>query len=265
MAPSPDDILSLLHKRARYLRALADQPRSKRALVDDLETPRSTLDDIMRELDTVDLVSYEDGKWQLTLLGQCAICAHDSYQSRIESLASISNLLGELSRDIPLETEFLHDADVHEAEATVPDHVANIVLDAVSEARYVRGFTPIVIAAFAEPFYTQTIAGSTQDTEVILPRAAANRLDSIFPDSITMAQGDGVTGVFHGPLPDSLGLWIIDKSLAIAVVFEERGIRGVVENDTDAALDWATALYECVRRDATPLEHADSVSNSLNT
>jgi len=264
MPSSADDVLTLLHARAQYLRALADQPRSKRALVDDLDIPRSTLDDIMRELDDEELVSYEDGKWQLTLLGQCAIRAHDRYRSRIDSLASTSPLLSELSGDVPLTTEFIHDADVHEAKATIPNQAANIVLDAVSEAKHVRGFTPVVIAAFAEPFYARATVGSAPDIEVILPKAAADRLDAMFSEPISTARGDGATSVLHGPLPDSLGLWMIDKSLAIAVVFEERGIRGVVVNDTDAALDWADALYECVRRDATPHERANSISSSRN-
>ncbi|MCG1008357.1 transcriptional regulator FilR1 domain-containing protein [Halorubrum lacusprofundi] len=54
-------------------------------------------------------------------------------------------------------------------------------------------------------------------------------------------------------IPFSFGLWIVDSEEAGIIIFTEQGIRGILMNDTDDALTWATNQYERAKQDADPI------------
>jgi hypothetical protein len=56
--------------------------------------------------------------------------------------------------------------------------------------------------------------------------------------------------LYRASIPFSFGLWIADEDEVGIVVFTEQGLGGILVNDIDDALDWATDQYERVKQDA---------------
>lgn len=258
--PAPIDLADMLLKRAECLRTLSNQPRAKPDLTETLDTPRSTLDDIVRDLEHADLVKYHDGKWQLTLLGQYTVDHHTCYRNGLESLTNAAPLLEELPAGTPVERRFLIDADVHVATGPVPDEVMQVFLNAVESATYVRGVTPLAMAGYAESFYCCATTGSDSKLEVVLPLETFERLRSLIPEQIDTVMADQAVELYQGDVPTTFSLWIGDDDHAGLIVYADQGVQGIIINDTDDALAWATKLYERIQENAEPLFYPESVS-----
>jgi len=74
-----------------------------------------------------------------------------------------------------------------------------------------------------------------------------------FPDLIHQAVTDSPISFYTADVPDEFGLWIADHDHVGVLVFGESGVRGILVNDTDAALRWAEDQYEQVKQNADPV------------
>jgi len=256
--PAPLDLADILLKRYECLRTLDNHHHAKPELVESLGIPRSTLDDIVRDLEHADLVEYRNGKWQLTLLGQYTLDHHSRYMEGLESLTDATPVIKELPRDTPVKRRFLIDAEVHVATTPVPDEVMQIFLDAVESATHVRGVTPLAMAGYAEPFYRCATTGSDAQLEAILPLETFERLRTLHPDSTDRVMGDDDITLYHADIPVTFSLWIADDDHAGIIVYADQGVQGILINDTDDALDWATNQYDRIQKDAEPIFYRGS-------
>lgn len=59
--------------------------------------------------------------------------------------------------------------------------------------------------------------------------------------------------VSQASIPFAFGLCLAESRVATLIVFTEQGIKGLLSNDTDAALEWATTQYERAKQDAEPI------------
>ncbi|RJX51451.1 helix-turn-helix transcriptional regulator [Halonotius pteroides] len=244
------DLADVLLKRCECLRALSNQPQAKRELVESLDIPRSTLDDIVRDLEHADLVEYLDGEWQPTPLGQCTFNHHTRYKEGLESLTDAAPVINELPRTTPVDRHFLIDAEVHIATAPVPDDVIQILLNAVESATHIRGITALAMSGYADSFYRHATAGSDAQLELVLQPEIFERLRTINPNQTDNVLSDENTTLYHGDVPVSFSLWISDENHAGIIVHTDQSVKGIIINDTDDALDWATDQYNRVREDA---------------
>lgn len=251
--PAPNSLANVLRKRFECLHALVEQPRDKRKLVDALDVPRSTLDDVVRELEQAGLVEYRDGRWYPTNPGRAACHVHRNYLDQLDSLADASTVLDALDIDNEVSWTFIDGADVHETHPNVPDAVMTILLDHVGTATDVRIVTPSVVAGHGSRFYRRGTAGEDSSVEMILPPDVHEWLRSTYPTVATQALDDPKVRVLRAPIPFSFGLSIFDDERAGVTIFTERGIAGLVINDTHEALAWAEETYERVKRDANPI------------
>ncbi|ELZ97158.1 hypothetical protein C439_17588 [Haloferax mediterranei ATCC 33500] len=243
----------MLNRRDNCLQTLTDAPQAKRDLVETLDIPRSTLDDIVRKLDDAGLVTYQNGKWGLTNLGQYAIEAHANYTEQLESLLQVTPVVEELPSDTTVEYEFLIDADVYMAPTKIPDKTIEVFLDSVESATEIRGFTPIVMAGYAEDFYQAVTAGDDYQLDLVLPEDVFNQVRELYSEQTDEALTNDQITFVHCEVPATYTLWIADNDHAGIIVYTERGIQGILINDTDEALSWAVGQYEHVRDEAEPL------------
>jgi len=229
---SGDDLDAVLTERHSYLRALIEQPRSKRELEDAVDFSRSTLDRALRDLAAADLARYEDGVWTPTLLGWCSYRAQEAYRDRLSTLAEATPLLEHLSLDGPLGCAFLDDADVYEADPSMPDAVMQRLLDSVEHATEVCVATPVVVTGFAEKFYECVRIGESASLEMILPAQVFEQVHAAFPTLTNELMNDGNVCLYRASIPFSFGLWIADADEVGIVVFTEQGLAGILVNDT---------------------------------
>jgi len=247
------DLADVLLKRCECLRALSVQPQAKRELVESLDTPRSTLDDIVRDLEDADLVEYHGGKWRPTVLGQCTLSHHTRYKNGLKSLTDAAPVINELPRETPVDRHFLIDADVHVATPPVPDEVIQVLLDAVEPATHVRGVTALAMAGHADSFYRHATTGSDAQLDLVLRPAMFERLRTLNPNQTETTMADENTTLYRGDIDIAFSLWIADEKHAGIIVYADQAIQGVIVNDTDDALDWASDQYNRIEKDATPV------------
>lgn len=125
-----------------------------------------------------------------------------------------------------------------------------VLLDAAREATRFRLFTPRVLAAHVEPFYENALSGDDPRIELVVSVSLFDQLRAHFPDLINEAVTDSPISFYTAEVPDSFGLWIADHDHVGVLVFGESGVRGILVNDTDAALGWAEEQYEQVKQNA---------------
>lgn len=261
MEERASELVTLIERRQSCLQTLATTPESKQELVSTLDRPRSTLDDIVRELERSSLVEYEDGKWHLTDLGRQALELHLDYKDRLSSLAEAAPIIDELPRDTAVGCRFLIGVDVHVASTPVPDDVIRVFLDAIESASRIRSFTPIAMAGHAEAFYDRATTGSECQLDIVLPSDVIGRLRELYPEGADEAMADDRATFYAGEVPASFSLWIADGDHAGIIVYAERGVQGVLVNDTADAVSWATEQYERVRESANRVTHPESADS----
>ncbi|MBX0324820.1 hypothetical protein EGH21_17475 [Halomicroarcula sp. F13] len=247
------DLATVLTERRSYLRALIEQPRSKRDLESAVASSRSTLDRALRDLADANLARYEDGVWTPTLLGWCSYRAQETYRDHLTTLAEAAPLLNNLPVDGSVGCAFLDDADVYEADPAMPDAVIQTLLESVEHATEVCAATPVVVTGFAEEFYDCVRIGDNYTLEMVLPAKVFEQVYVAFPTLTNELMSDGNVRLYRASIPFSFGLWIADADEVGIVVFTEQGLGGILVNDTDDALDWATDQYERAKQDAEPV------------
>lgn len=220
--------------------------------------PRSTLDDAIRDLENAGLATYKNGKWQLTLLGLYTREHHTRYKEGLESLTEATSIINELPEDTPVDRRFLIEAETHVATSPVPDEVMQVFLDAVESATHIRGVTPVAIASYAEPFYRCVTTGDNYQLEVVLPDEVFNRLRDLHPDRTDEALTDDQTTLYYGDIPVTFSFWIGDDDHVGLIVYADQGVQGVLINDTDAAIEWATEQYDRIQENADPIYYRSS-------
>jgi len=240
----------VIRRRYDCLRAIVNEPREKRVLVEALGTPRSTLDDVVRELESAGLVTYENGVWRPTTTGRVAAEVHADYRETVSDLCAAAPVVDALPHDTPLDRTFLDGATVHEADQALPDAVVTSILESVADAERTRGFAPTAFVGFADRFRDRAVEGDGSLELVLAPEL----FDLLTGHGIEDAEQDRDTTVLSGEIPVSFGLWVADREEAGVVVYADQGIRGVLVNDSPAAVEWAEEMYHEVRAEARPVE-----------
>lgn len=251
--PAGDCLDAVLTERHSYLRALIEQPRSKCDLKEELDGSRSTLDRALRDLADANLAVYEDGVWKPTSLGRCSYRTRKAYLERLENLAEAAPLFNELSSGSPVDCAFVIEADVYEADPSMPDAVIHTLLDSVEGRQGVSVATPVVVTGFAEDFYERVSCGESYSLELLIPPEVFERTRAAFPTLTDELLEDENVSLHTAAIPFNFGLWIVDSTEAGIIVFTDQGVRGILVSDTADALDWATDQYERAKQDADPV------------
>jgi predicted transcriptional regulator len=247
------EIAGIIHRRWDCLDAIVDAPGPKGELVDRLDTPRSTLDDIVRELEGAGLVAYEGGKWRATTVGHYAHDSYGRFLGSLDDVQAVGDILAPLSDAESIAPAMLNGAVPYEATDPVPDAVVQQFITRIGDADRIRGFAPRAVSGYAD-MVPERAAETDTTVELVMTEDIYEQLTALYPpDDRPAAQRESLR-VFHGPIPYEYGLWIGDDSHAGLVVYTDQGINGLIINESDAAVEWATEQYEQVRERATPVD-----------
>lgn len=253
----PDlDVFETLSRRRGLLECLEDGTRSKRGLVEDLGVSRSTIDRGIRELEYFDFVERVDSDYRLTAAGMLALSQFCRSVDALESIADFRQILEYVPRTAPLSIDVLDGAIAHEPEPHAPNAPIEVIIDRLEDAQRMRGFTAAErLPALRYELYTSTVAGELT-AEAIFTDELAEFLLRTYPDQMAESMSQGQFDMFSIPsIPYGLGLIETPTgSYVFLVVFgESKDIRGIIENDSRAAFEWADALYRRFRARAAPL------------
>jgi predicted transcriptional regulator len=248
------ELVAVVNRRLDVLAAL-EQPRAKRDLLADLDVSRSTLDRAVRELESLDLVSRDEG-YHLTVTGRLVLELYRGLLADLDDVAAARALLGSLPPDAPMRPAMLRGARVEVAEDPAPAAVLDPVFERLEGAERLRVFS----VAMSRPDYTdrtrQQVVGEGVELECIYSRAVLEFLRENrdgYPGALESAAIDRYVrdylpyGLTVATLPD-------DRFVAVTVYDESARPRGVVVNDTPAACRWADDVFERYREAAESLD-----------
>lgn len=253
------EIAGIVHRRWDCLDAIVEAPGPKGELVDRLGTPRSTLDDIVRELEQSGLVEYVDGEWRATTVGYYAHDSYGQFVGSLQGLQTVGDVLDPLSDVRSVDPAMLDGAVAHKATDPVPDAVIEVFLGRIDGACRIRGFAPRAISGYADTV-TDRAAETGTSLELVMTEDIYNQLSTLYPPTERPESEHESVSLLAGPVPYEYGLWIGDNSHAGLMVYTDHGIRGLITNESDAAVEWATKQYEQVRESATSVAEQEEIT-----
>lgn len=262
--PSADTLESLLSARQDCLRALVDRPHSKRDLVERLDCSASTVERALKSLADAYLVeyTYAETDWQITFVGRCAIEEYDAYAGQLRDLAAATPILAALPLDSPIGPAFIDGSKAYETAPVVPDAIIQHMLDSARKATQIRALVPRALASVSLEFYTAAMTGDASEFECVLDPDVFERLRDIYPTETDNAMSNGRVSLYSAPIPLAFGLWIADHQEAGVVVYDENGIRGILINREEEAIDWAYDHYTTAKSDAESVLPPEEASSS---
>jgi hypothetical protein len=145
---------------------------------------------------------------------------------------------------------FLRGARVVESEPYAPDGVVAELLESVRNAEVVRGVAPVAMTGHTDEFRTVATEGDGR-LELVFAPAVFDHLAGAQTEGLLDAIESPAVDFYLGEVPFSFGLWLADDREAGVVVYDETGIRGIIANDSEAAVRWARDQYERVARTAS--------------
>lgn len=243
----------VLARRHELLARLAAGRADKPTLVDELPVTRSTVDRGIRDLEEVDCVDRVGGEFRASPAGRAALNAFETYADATDGVARAACLLTYLPPDVTLPPQVLAGAEVRVADEHAPEQVTDPVGRAAETADRVRGTAPVLYSRYLDSL--ATIVQDGIEFEAVVARGVAESADDIDTERASrIRQSENYKSyVTDKELPYAVMLTESDGEWTLFIVVYDAGApRGVVMNDSEAAVEWGHEHYQTVRADAEP-------------
>lgn len=246
MTEHGDRFRAILENRSEVLRALTADPDTKPALADSLDTSRSTIDRAIRDLESAECITRTDDGYVATTTGRLALAEYDRYCRRNGAIQGAYEFLNSLHPDAPVDPAILLDATISMPEEHAPDQALKPSIDLVKRSTSIRGLAPAVLS-----FYPDLLEQRVREADATIEIIAAEDVLAVLPNLMServseFLEHDNVS-LYHadGDLPYALWLMGTDDGIHTGITsYDSNGVAGVLLNDTDDAVEWATAEYE---------------------
>lgn len=243
--------IEVLLRRIEIAEQVSERPMDKRELVAELGVSRSTIDRATRELQTVGLLAYSDGTFELTSSGRMAMAGFFDLVDDIE----LRQRLEPFFRWIPdpefdLDPRLLADAEVVLAEPGDPYAMINKHVSTINNMESCRGLLPFTGLHAQEAAHEQIVRHGARAELVMKPEIAdVQRFDSSYAELTSEMQATGRFELFvaDGTIPYALCMF--DDTVQI-VVAEGDQPRALLETENERVLEWAEGVYQGYKADA---------------
>lgn len=249
------DTVELLARRAGLLRSLRSGPKSKRDLVDALSVSRSTVDRAVRNLEARGFVERREGTVGISLKGRLALAAFESLATDVASLDDAGGVLEPLDSTATMDVSLLRGAEVVRPDPVTPNQPVAVLRDHLRDASRVRGFATGVLPSHVNEYYERVVEHGAS-VKLVVTGDVLDEVVANYGDAFEEALG---TGRFHVWCTDrelEYSLLVVEtpeRTVVCALVYGDRGVFGVVENDDEQAVNWAIDAFESLREDADPV------------
>jgi len=246
------DVIDLVTRRVDTLERLDGAVADKAALAADLSVSRSTVDRALRELEGAGFVTRVDGGYTVSASGRLAVRSYREFVDALDAVGDAGPLLAELPADAPISLDAVRGGTVHRSQPPTPYRPVERLTELVTAADEFRG----LVAAVTTPESVERVAAALLDgdvrAEIVLASRVADHLRSSYPDVVGDAAATGVDVYETEALPFGLALTRDGDAerVAVAVYGPESELRGIVVNDSPAAVEWGEATFERYRRAA---------------
>ena len=252
--PENIEFLTSSNNRVVVLSALTEGYSGAPELRRDLGMPRSTFRRVLSELRERKYVEKKGSRYTATALGEYVEEQFSGYISKMDTVERLSEFYEHIPpSEIGVDFETIVESDVVLSESYNPHAPVERFLDALDGGNELKGLAPVVSNVYTEA-YRKALLEESAESEVVFSRKIAeallSRQEEMFQDIIDNCLTQSY--VYEGEF--TLGLAIIDGSVFVGSYDDDGIMRGLLENDTDEALEWAEEYYESHKKDVEPFE-----------
>jgi tetratricopeptide (TPR) repeat protein/predicted transcriptional regulator len=247
--------LETVAHRVEFIDLLSsDGPLATRDIVEAVTHSRSTVTRALRELREVDLVEKTDSGYVTTVAATLAADQYHRYETASKAILTSKELLAAIPSSAVPPVDLLIDADTIHAEAEPPVRPLEVVSERVGGADTVRAYLPTLVNTHLLRTWHRTVTTEAMESEAIFDPDLLTVLKGQYPHLLSemAATDDFVTFSQAGP-PYGLFLTTRSDTTAVSVIVYENGnaVRGVVINESDAAVEWARETFDRLKREST--------------
>lgn len=254
----PDDVLECIvrgDRRREVMERLRDGPTELRELSEQLGMPRTTLRHSVEQLaDHGLLAQVHAGKYRMTCLGRAALDGLATYDTHVETAIEVEPFMECVPvEELGIELSGLSDVTLTEATRRSPYAPSRSLVEAMTGATEVVGFTPVVPAVSQRPFES-LVTDEESTLQLVVTRAAADAIRVEFDGSPPGATEHTTIEVIPREL--QVGGFVLDGR-AYLQGFDNNGKPHVLlETESSAVREWIRDRFTALRRSAGPLAAA---------
>ncbi|UPV74257.1 DUF1724 domain-containing protein [Halorussus limi] len=250
------DSIGTVVKRGAVLDRLAAGPATKRDLRDELDVSRSTVYKAVRELEDRGLVTETDEGVALTLVGRLLGEERRTFEERVAAVTDSESLLSVLPDDAPVTTDLLVGAETVRGERHAPTRPVEYIDDFVRRTDRIVGFTPVVLPQYVDMFHEEVV-GDDLTADLVLEAPVVEYLRESHGERLDEALATGRLSIRRTDETLPFGLVVAEGEGLVLIIYDEAGdLRGVLLNDTPAALEWGAELFRTYWDRASELDSA---------
>lgn len=242
--PPAKNYADVVAKRQDVLAALETGMR-KPELVDRLSKSRSTVDRAIDELQQAGLVERDGSRYLATYAGRQALAAYEGYLDRLDVLAEAQPVLSALPPDVDINPAVLEGAQVVVSTPEAPEAPMEAPMEYVTGATHFWGTGPTVLPRHFE--LMRDLVGQETETELVLTRSVIEALTETYADDFEALSGAEELSLYVTDETMSFAVWTAespDRTGSGIVVYDDTGVAGVINNDTEAMNEWVESVYE---------------------
>lgn len=251
---SKSETSQLLVDRSGLLHQLDTEPKDTEALQTAVGLSASTIDRAVCELETAGYIEQIDGAYRTTLTGRLALESYDRFTMTMEGIRESIDLLGALQSDAPLTPAVLVNANVIRA-TRGPRAPIDRSAELLEEADRIRTILSMISSQYIDLYHEQVMDGI--DASIVVSTSLIEQLITDYYDPLAEAISTGRIDLRQTTERAPFGLTIIESDSTTTMelrVHGSDGLRGLIINDTPAAIAWANGQYANTWDDALSVQ-----------
>jgi len=243
-----------LLRRLDVLERFCRGPARVRDLVEETERSRSTINRAVNELEEAKLIERREDAIAATTAG-CLV--HDrlrAFLTEFDDIQAARAVLAQLSPDTEIGTELLVGSEAVLGADPTPYRAAERLQEALLEATAYQALVPTLDDPRHVRLLYEHVVTNANPAELVVTPAVFETLREEFSRQLAVMREEAGFTISVGQTPP-FGLVLLDRdgsTTVYVVIFDERRrIHGLLVNDNEAAVQWASKRYETHRAAAT--------------
>ncbi|MFB6266111.1 MAG: helix-turn-helix transcriptional regulator [Halodesulfurarchaeum sp.] len=243
-----------LSRRCDFLEAMREGPKTPATLVEELGVSRSTVSRALTPLTEAGLVTNTADGYRTTVLGRVVLDRYATFERNLGDLFELRDLLDMLPPDAPLETGVLLGATGVHPEPGASYRPGNHMAELLEETEQLLGVTATHSHPGAVELFHRRVTEEGMSVRLVIAEPMFERIRDRerFREMIRTERFEAWTvpsvpyGLFHLDLGTG-------SRMTLLVYDDADVLKGVIENETSQALEWARTRIEARIEEGRPV------------
>lgn len=246
-----EDEMEVVARRVEFIDLLDEAgPLEPRDIVDALDHSRSTVTRGLRALRDADLIEKTANGYVVTLPAVMAADEYRRYETTSEAILTSKELLAPIPESQGPPVDLLIGSDTILAETDIPIRPLEAVSDRVRDADTVQAYLPTLVNTHLLRVWHRAVVLEAVDGTAVFDPDLLTVLKGQYPQILAeMAAMRGFSAFATTGPPYGVVLTTTSDTTTVSVIVYENdtAVRGVVTNESVAAVEWARNEFERLR------------------